>query len=488
MKTLEQEFTVHPIGQGLFYSGVIKYDNEVKFRMVFDCGCLPKNSGADEAEYYRKQVFEKEKILDLLVISHFDGDHINHIKTLLRDDVKVKKIVMPFALFEERLFLAAKYISEGGDTTDGTVDFIIDPLGTLTNNFDDGGELYLITAEPDSPIPPDKEFQDERIQDSNEERFLFDFSKDAKRNNNLTAEDNRKFGGYFDLKRGYKISDTHKGMLLKSGGIKLMDFLFYKKNIGPADADFFSKVREKFFSRCGVKNEDSPELVQKKVLERIKATSNATEIKSIFNEIAKDTKKKDRTVTKKKLVNPNTTALCMLHRNLKVFFELAGIDTTVDWDDIFWYIEDFSRATIVNKMGPAKKRVVTRMLCPWIHSHFRRIDWKRGHIIYPNTMLTSDTFLKEETDVNEFFKKYENYWEDFWLFQVPHHGSKENADKTLLSRLSHWKYVFINYGTKNTHGHPNSELLDDIVATGHSQKLLPVHEFQGITYGLYFPY
>ena len=43
MKNLEQTFTIHPIGQGFFYSGTIKIDNRVRFRMVFDCGSNSKD-------------------------------------------------------------------------------------------------------------------------------------------------------------------------------------------------------------------------------------------------------------------------------------------------------------------------------------------------------------------------------------------------------------------------------------------------------------
>lgn len=67
--------TFHPIGQGAFYSERI--DN---FNMVYDCGSV------SESEKKQKKVisqsFSKNDDINVLVISHFDEDHINLIPIL----------------------------------------------------------------------------------------------------------------------------------------------------------------------------------------------------------------------------------------------------------------------------------------------------------------------------------------------------------------------------------------------------------------------
>lgn len=105
---LKQEFIIHPVGQGLFYSGKISHENKIKFRMVFDCGSNTAGACQEEIEIYRDSDFLEEKVLDLLVVSHFDKDHVNQIENLLKGGIKVKKLVMPFLTFEERLFLVLK--------------------------------------------------------------------------------------------------------------------------------------------------------------------------------------------------------------------------------------------------------------------------------------------------------------------------------------------------------------------------------------------
>ena len=72
---LYQSFTIHPVGQGLFYSCKIENDEKVVFRMVFDCGSKTKGAGqAEVAEYRADHDYLNEKIMDLLIIFHFDAD------------------------------------------------------------------------------------------------------------------------------------------------------------------------------------------------------------------------------------------------------------------------------------------------------------------------------------------------------------------------------------------------------------------------------
>ncbi|MBX2907856.1 MAG: hypothetical protein KF744_17555 [Taibaiella sp.] len=485
MPKLEQKFTIHPIGQGLFYTGVIKQNDTVKFRMIFDCGCLPASSGAHEAEHYRSEVFDKEKELDLLVISHFDADHINHIKTLLKDDVKVKRIVMPFATFEERLFLTARYIYRADKDTDlNTVDFIIDPARALGPNLGDGGELYLIESDPQKPIPPEN---DEHNFDLSvpENRFLFSFDPRVRRTGQLTPGDVRAFAAKLDTSRSFKVKDTEKGILLTVGSRKVMEFLFYKKDIGPGSEKFFRKVKELFLKKCGVKVEDDNEVIRTKIIEAVKKMKGAMAVKKIFKTAMDELLKEDLSITKTELENPNTTALCMLHRNLKGIFGLLGIDTT---DRHWWrhseiWHHSICRFTIYNKIGILQQRKETEHWHDWRYfdEHYH---WNEGFVQFPNALLTSDSYLKAEVDVNAFFLKYKYYTDKFWLFQVPHHGSEKNADKLLLSQMSYRNWNFINYGVNNDYGHPSPALINDIVVTGHSRKMVPVNEFQGTSFGL----
>ena len=71
MWTKHLSMTIFPIGQGLFTQCDVKVGEKL-FRIVYDCGELRKKM--KQAEPYLELLSGRQ--LDLLVISHFDWDHI----------------------------------------------------------------------------------------------------------------------------------------------------------------------------------------------------------------------------------------------------------------------------------------------------------------------------------------------------------------------------------------------------------------------------
>ena len=69
-------FRVHNVGQGLFYTGDIRLDKNTVFKFIYDCGGDKVNDALD------KYLGEDTEI-DMLVISHFDSDHISGLPKLL---------------------------------------------------------------------------------------------------------------------------------------------------------------------------------------------------------------------------------------------------------------------------------------------------------------------------------------------------------------------------------------------------------------------
>lgn len=110
--------TIHPVGQGAFYSEVLKIDDIVLKTVVYDCGTTT------EGKYLNneiKNLFAKNsnKPIDLLFISHFHEDHINGIPDLINSK-KVNKIVIP-------------NVSSGDFILEYTHNLILNPLSeTLT--------------------------------------------------------------------------------------------------------------------------------------------------------------------------------------------------------------------------------------------------------------------------------------------------------------------------------------------------------------------
>lgn len=181
MKHLIQQFKAHPIGQGLFYSGRVNITGldpaDSSFNFVFDCGSINTTNANEEVELYRsRHLQENNAILDLLVISHFDVDHVSHIKKLL-DKRKVKKVVLPFATFEERLFLVLKYynniIGRTRLSDDFPITFMLDPIGSLGDYLNGNSTIYIVNSDPDKPFDgPGEENTNEPSASGNDENGL----------------------------------------------------------------------------------------------------------------------------------------------------------------------------------------------------------------------------------------------------------------------------------------------------------------------------
>ena len=83
--------TIHPIGQGAFYSERFELDNQVIANIVYDCGTSTKPK--KKAENY-VSVNDMDKI-DILFISHFDSDHVCLLETLMNSVSEIGCVVLP---------------------------------------------------------------------------------------------------------------------------------------------------------------------------------------------------------------------------------------------------------------------------------------------------------------------------------------------------------------------------------------------------------
>ena len=103
MPTLQCEFW--NVGQGLFSSGRIQMGDAPAFHWVYDCGTNSSPKLIQNAiQKYNQQ--ENNADIDLLVLSHFDKDHISGVKELLKNRRKIKRWVVPYYPLWQRLVIA----------------------------------------------------------------------------------------------------------------------------------------------------------------------------------------------------------------------------------------------------------------------------------------------------------------------------------------------------------------------------------------------
>lgn len=94
------------VGQGLFSTGRIQMGYAPAFHWVYDCGTNSSPKLIQNAiQKYNQQ--ENNADIDLLVLSHFDKDHISGVKELLKNGRKIKRWVVPYYPLWQRLVIAS---------------------------------------------------------------------------------------------------------------------------------------------------------------------------------------------------------------------------------------------------------------------------------------------------------------------------------------------------------------------------------------------
>ncbi|MEE2001411.1 MBL fold metallo-hydrolase [Alkalimonas sp. MEB108] len=118
----------HPVGQGLFSTGTVSsYGNGETFHYVYDCGTSSSKKFLSNAiSSYKKSV----KTLDLVVISHFDKDHISGLIELLEHH-PTRILMLPAISLSQKLVIA---FSEGISIGSRYMHFILDPVAYLTSH------------------------------------------------------------------------------------------------------------------------------------------------------------------------------------------------------------------------------------------------------------------------------------------------------------------------------------------------------------------
>ena len=120
---VQGDFFFNNVGQGLFYSGKISNRNQ-SFYVVYDCGMGHKPAKKLLNSTLRAAFPHKDTHLNMLVISHFDSDHVDGLSELMKRISRIDLVVMPYMTIEERVLLACKEESPTRDYRQ----FLLNPM------------------------------------------------------------------------------------------------------------------------------------------------------------------------------------------------------------------------------------------------------------------------------------------------------------------------------------------------------------------------
>ena len=99
MNRVKGTFYYFPVGQGLFYGGIIQNDDGSSFSFVYDCGSEDKwKSTLTKSINDFQFLLLKNNVhhLDLIVLSHLHADHFSGIYELIKVVGTPKKMIIPF--------------------------------------------------------------------------------------------------------------------------------------------------------------------------------------------------------------------------------------------------------------------------------------------------------------------------------------------------------------------------------------------------------
>ncbi len=149
----EIDFIYHNVGQGLFYSGEIKLQNNTTFRFIYDCGS--ENTRLVNTSIRRfKQDLRDDDEIDSLIISHLHSDHVSGLNELFNNFV-IKDVILPYFPPIERLLIALRRIN----MPLWYYEFLSDPVRYLIEKGVErviivGGEEGGEESTPPEEIPP----------------------------------------------------------------------------------------------------------------------------------------------------------------------------------------------------------------------------------------------------------------------------------------------------------------------------------------------
>lgn len=133
----------HAVGHGTFLTGTLISDDRSIFRWVYDCGS--KRSIAINNALSRTDSWHlwKDGSIDLLVLSHFDDDHINGLESLLRRH-KVRCLVLPYSEWQQRV--RNVFETRSGVVSASTAQFQLSPTTWLQSLglADNVGTILLV--------------------------------------------------------------------------------------------------------------------------------------------------------------------------------------------------------------------------------------------------------------------------------------------------------------------------------------------------------
>ncbi len=147
------DYHFNAVGQGLFATGSIykEEDSEPRFLWVYDCGTSssPKLVTNEIATLARR--LGSRRHIDLLILSHFDHDHISGVCELI-EGFKIGTLMLPYLSLSQRLVLA--FVEQSATPAGPLIEFYLNPAAYLLTRGGPGIGRILFVPPSGNDGPP----------------------------------------------------------------------------------------------------------------------------------------------------------------------------------------------------------------------------------------------------------------------------------------------------------------------------------------------
>ena len=414
-------YNFHPVGQGLFATGMIGHPNSTKaedilFNWVYDCGSSDSPSELIHEIQQHIHGLKKRKCIDCFIISHLDKDHINGVAELMKH-VKVENLILPYVPLINRLEIMLRSPAPSAED----LRLAIDPSGYLQQL---GGEnlqniLYVVGDEGNGPASPPETDEPPFIDPEGREGLWLDFRKVDTRPNN------------FD--RGLSLTGTepHDYFITSNNSVSaggLWEFVFYNQNYPEADYAFKDAVYQRIKqSHKPNRNFDDPDTL-------------IADLKDLY---------------KTQFPTPTKS------NNISLVTYSGPIEQS-------WIQQKRCSGGYIYPAIPHHRFAPFRFRFPRPYITSENTD--KASILYFGDITLTQTHL--DAIINKFGRRR---WKSVHPVQIAHHGAAASHKIKDVSEFRHIDSVY-SYGLHNTYTHPGKDVVKDF---GKMSSTLLANEHQG---------
>ncbi len=184
--TIKISQVYHSVGHGTFHTGTAWGRKHGMFRWAYDCGSKRKSHLTELIQKiaFWSQRWAEGSAVDLLVISHFDDDHVNGVELFLKT-WKVKWLVLPYAHLSRKLENVSDH--GGASCSPSTALFQLSPQQWLVSRglenrvsnileirggpIDEPEERSSSVIEPNRPNTPNQPSHSDEITSDREHKY-----------------------------------------------------------------------------------------------------------------------------------------------------------------------------------------------------------------------------------------------------------------------------------------------------------------------------